>query len=568
MATAEQYGAWIVANKDKRGTPQFETVAAAYKLARSGEPAVSEGPATPSPEQAQPVKPTEDNTYLQQVGQNLGNAGAGLVRGAGSIGATLVAPYDMAKDAIAGKGLSLESNRERRAGIDSGLQTMGAEPDSGFYKAGKIGAEIAGTLGAGGAAGNALLRVAPRVGVPMANALATGGMAPGVNMLTRMVGGAGSGALSSGLVDPRDAGAGALIGGALPGGVALAGKLARGAGNVLSDLVGGIGTHTGGESIRQAAKAGAKGGETGKAFVENMRGNAEMTDVLAKAKAGLSAMHAAKSAEYRAGMAGVSSDKTVLAFDGVDDAIKKAAGTTSFKGQVKSEAAEKVRQKIAAVVDDWKSLDPAEYHTPEGLDALKQRVGSILESVPMEERTAMMVGRDIYKAIGSEITKQAPTYAKVMRDYSKASDDIFEIERALSIGKKSSADSAMRKLQSTLRNNVNTNYGNRLSLIQTLEDQGGQEIMPALAGQSLSSWTPRGLGSAVAGGAGAAGYMSGTMGAALPIMAAQSPRLVGETAYKLGQASRPVNRLAELMAPTAYRAAPVVIAPRVKKKEK
>ena len=35
MATAEQYAEWIVRNADKRGTPEFETVAAAYKAARA-----------------------------------------------------------------------------------------------------------------------------------------------------------------------------------------------------------------------------------------------------------------------------------------------------------------------------------------------------------------------------------------------------------------------------------------------------------------------------------------------------------------------------------------------------
>lgn len=36
MATAEEYAAWIVANEDKRGTPDFEKVAAAYRAARGG----------------------------------------------------------------------------------------------------------------------------------------------------------------------------------------------------------------------------------------------------------------------------------------------------------------------------------------------------------------------------------------------------------------------------------------------------------------------------------------------------------------------------------------------------
>ena len=34
MATADEYAAWIVKNADKKGTSEFETVAAAYADAR------------------------------------------------------------------------------------------------------------------------------------------------------------------------------------------------------------------------------------------------------------------------------------------------------------------------------------------------------------------------------------------------------------------------------------------------------------------------------------------------------------------------------------------------------
>jgi hypothetical protein len=52
MATSEEYAAWIVKNADKRGTPAFDTVAAAYKDARSKETAVEPGqiPVDPSKE--------------------------------------------------------------------------------------------------------------------------------------------------------------------------------------------------------------------------------------------------------------------------------------------------------------------------------------------------------------------------------------------------------------------------------------------------------------------------------------------------------------------------------------
>ena len=40
MATADEYAAWIVKNADKKGTPEFDTVAAAYKDAQQSAPAV------------------------------------------------------------------------------------------------------------------------------------------------------------------------------------------------------------------------------------------------------------------------------------------------------------------------------------------------------------------------------------------------------------------------------------------------------------------------------------------------------------------------------------------------
>ena len=98
--------------------------------------------------------------------QSVGNLAAGAIRGAGSIGATIVAPYDIAKDAIAGKGLSLESNRQRRKDMDEALQSLGADPESMAYGAGKFVTEVAGTMGAPGvlAKGAQAVGAAPKVG--------------------------------------------------------------------------------------------------------------------------------------------------------------------------------------------------------------------------------------------------------------------------------------------------------------------------------------------------------------------------------------------------------------------
>jgi hypothetical protein len=192
---------------------------------------------------AQQNFPKPEASVAGDLKQGAGNLAAGLVRGAGSIGATILAPYDMAKDAIAGKGLSLESNRQRRADMDAGLQTMGAEPDSMLYKGGKLGGEIAGTLGVGGALANGARAMG--ASAPVVSALATSGLRTGnaaapllskagaMNLATRAAGGAITGGVSAGMVNPEDAGTGAMIGGALPVSTAALGAAGRGMGRAV-----------------------------------------------------------------------------------------------------------------------------------------------------------------------------------------------------------------------------------------------------------------------------------------------------------------------------------------------
>lgn len=320
-------------------------------------------------------------------------------------------------------------------------------------------------------------------------------------------------------------------------------KAAPVAGNAAAALIGGLGTHTGAESIKQAFKSGKEGGASAQALADNMRGNVPMTDVLETAKANLEQMGRDKSAAYRQGMAQVSGDKTVLDFTGIDQAVSDAAKVATFKGQVKNTKAAQIQQSIAEAVDEWKALDPAEYHTPEGLDALKQKIGGIVEGIPFEEKTASLVGKKIYNSIKKEIVAQAPVYADTMKDFAEASEQIREIERALSLGGKASVDTAMRKLQSLTRNNVNTNYGNRLDLARQLEQQGGRELMPALAGQALSSWTPRGLGGTLAGATGVGGYLAGGPMLAGGALALQSPRLMGEAALLAGKGAKVAGKV-------------------------
>lgn len=476
--------------------------------------------------------------FAQQTKDLLG----GAVRGAGSIGATLLAPQDALESWLArnfhGKELPA---LDRREAMTSALRELGANPESFTFQAGKLGTEIAGTAGVGPAMAAAVpSRVAAAV-PGLVNALqsagmTTGGRAPGaLNLLkdlgVRSLAGGAVGGASTAMIDPDSSGAGAAVGAALPPGLAAAGAVGKGTGSILAHAFG-MATGVGSEPIKQAVKAGATGN---KDFLANMRGEVPLTDVLERAKQGLQAMRAAKSAEYRAGMIPVQNDKTVLSFAGIDKALQDASAMTAFKGQVKNQAAASKVKEMADAVAEWKALDPAQFHTPEGLDALKQKLGAILEEVPYSQSSVRLAAGKVYNAAKSEIAAQAPTYSAVMKGYVEAAEQIKELERALSLGKGAAKDTAMRKLQSLMRNNVQTNYGNRLDLAKSLEQGGGVEILPSIAGQALNSWTPRSLAGQMGSGATVLGATMTANPLALGLLPLQSPRVIGSAAYGIGK---------------------------------
>lgn len=325
--------------------------------------------------------------------------------------------------------------------------------------------------------------------------------------------------------------------------------VASAAGRGAANIIGGIGTHTGGEGLQTAAKAGFSGGKRGSDFLDNISGNVSAEDVVSDARRAVSNLAKERSTSYRAGMSGVSADKSVLDFSPIEQAVQDASKMGSFKGKSISRSTTGTLKQITDIVDDWKSGNPADFHTPEGLDALKKAIGDIRDST--EFRTPSRVLADsVYNAVKSQINKQAPQYAKVMEGYGKASKQIKELEKGLSLGEKASTDTALRKLQSVMRNNANTNYGNRVNMAQTLKEAGADTLMEKLAGQSLSSWTPRGLGSLAASGAAVTGgaLLNPALLAALVPM---SPKAMGYGAYASGKVAKPLSVAGKAASPYA-----------------
>jgi hypothetical protein len=147
-----------------------------------------------------------------------------------------------------------------------------------------------------------------------------------------------------------------------------------------------------------------------------------------------------------------------------------------------------------------------------------------------------------------------------MEGYSQASDLIKEMETTLSTKPGASIDTALRKLQSVLRNNVSTNCGRRgAALADYLVANGAPNLMNRLAGQALSSWEPRGLNRIIA-----AGAIEGplALGAGIPValkaapaLTTMSPRIMGEAVHGAARAARPISDAASVVPPALRRAA-------------
>jgi hypothetical protein len=192
------------------------------------------------------------------------------------------------------------------------------------------------------------------------------------------------------------------------------------------------------------------------------------------------------------------------------------------------------------------------------MDQLKQLIGVELEKIPFEQKTLRKAVGGVYSSVRDEVKKQAPVYDSVMKNYSQGLDYASELKRTLSLTDKGTTDQALRKLQSVMRNDVNTNYGNRVNYAEMLEQASGKPIMSQLAGQSLSSVTPRGLQKLLPSATGGTAFALSNpyLLAALPF---QSPRLMGEATILAGQASRPIVNLANSGTPEQRKLAKLLI---------
>ena len=178
MATADQYAAWIVKNSAKRGTPEFDTVAQAYQLAKGEE-------TTATFQQQNAPAPQQPGVMDQIVGA--GETAIALVPGsiAGAIGTIGGAAKGLAQQILGGQFGTPEAARAVEQAAAQGAQAFSA-PFQPRTQAGQEQVQAAGQVLA-----NVLPPVLPMIAGPGAVMQAARSAAPTAGAVRQIAGAAG-----------------------------------------------------------------------------------------------------------------------------------------------------------------------------------------------------------------------------------------------------------------------------------------------------------------------------------------------------------------------------------------
>lgn len=382
---------------------------------------------------AQPkvAEPKEESSTLSKIGEVAGNAAKGFASGFADVGDTILNTVKgMADGAVPRESLSFlpggapapnTRNADRNASLE---QFNDANKDSTAFSIGRVGGNVAATWPIGGALGQGAkaLGAAPSV----VNALATGGMKAGanpgaLNMLTRMAGGATTGGVSAGLVDPNYAGFGAAVGGALPPALSGVGKVAQAAGGLVRPFYKGGQDAIKGNALREFAT-------DPQSALQNLRNVREVipgsvpTSVMASGDEGLaglsrtlqsqsgqyagelSARQAAQNAARTSAIEGVAGNtgKIKLAEEARD------AATSMIRESVLDSAGKIPAAPVLSSIDDLlKNPSNAGKLSQQALNEFRGRISQFSPDGQIDSRALYAIRKDINDVLGGKLQGDA-----------------------------------------------------------------------------------------------------------------------------------------------------------------
>ena len=314
-------------------------------------------------------------------------------------------------------------------------------------------------------------------------------------------------------------------------------------GNIATDVMG-IPIDKSGEVLREAARSGYANPRNVSELAENMRGNRSPADLVEQFRSALENTRHARSESYKEGIATTKGNQVFLDFKPIREEFNKTLETFKSRGvggveasKVGPETMSKVNE-IKGILDEWENKP--ELHTAGGLDDLKQRIDDVYTQGMTNQ--AKRVLTNTRNKVKDTIVKQDKNYEKTMSEYEEALATEREIEKSLGLGPKASVDLTLRRLKTMMGPTSTMGNEFRRELTRQLAESGNQNLMEALAGQSLKEWHPSGLAGPALGmnalyttGRVLSGDVTPLSGLALPF---QSPRVMGELMYKGGQTAK------------------------------
>jgi len=315
---------------------------------------------------------------------------------------------------------------------------------------------------------------------------------------------------------------GTATGGAVGAVIPLAGMAIRGTGKALKQVLGKT-TGAGDVAIADAFKAGQN---AEKVFLDKMKGSIDAEGLERKVQNNFDKIKKARNMTY-------DDDITRLKQATYNKKLDINPVINDVKAIIRQEgggAEYLVDDDTARVLSKTKETLNNFYkdksrHNLEGFDNLKKA----LQNINTREGTnAERVKTQITNSVKGQILKQSPEYKAINDLYARDTELLNDLKKVFSLNRNANSETVLRKIQSTARNNANTDWSYRAQLLKKLDPAG--EIQKEISANALNTWTPRG------GLGGIVGF--GGLFARDPVLiAASSPRAVGYGAYGLGRLS-------------------------------
>ncbi len=289
-----------------------------------------------------------------------------------------------------------------------------------------------------------------------------------------------------------------------------------------------------------------------KAFKEGFKNTGDADSLVQEAVDAVSELKNQRMIEYRADLSKLQKSNPKVDYKPVLQAMKDQAASmydlATGKHHIVKNAAEKA--KLRQIAHEIMTVvgDPA-MHNALGFDHLKRVLNESIDIDPNKMKHAFRAKTVMANVVREQIVKSVREYDNMMKKYQHAKGLEDQLRSTFSIPERGlKIETALKKLQGALRNNVNTGMGQRKDLLKAFDKTG--RITEKLAGQAFNELTPRGI-QKFAGPAGAF-YLGSEHGleVGLGLLGLESPKVSGALTYGLGRAAMPFAEGGRLLGPT------------------